>query len=335
MKIWVDCTAAAHPLVLRPLIERFSADGHEVVVTARSYGQTEGILDLLGIPYESFGEHGGAGKAGKVFALAGRSASLYRWARKQRFDLALAHGSVDASLVSRALGIPLAQMNDYEFAGRQRKVAFRAAALVLAPDAIPVPAMEAAGARPDRLFRYAGLKEDYYLADFEPNPNLIPSLGIEGDPVVVVVRPPPETSEYHADNPLYEGVIQRLAGAAGTVSVVIPRTEAQRKRLNALGAPSLIVPDEAIDAQSLIAYADLVVSAGGTMNREAVALGTPVYTIFAGKMGAVDEQLIAEGRLEVLTDPSAIDLRKREAPVGPLDPRDPGPMAAAILEIAR
>ncbi len=335
MRIWVDCTAAAHPLVLRPLIERFTADGHEVVVTARSYGQTEGILDLLGIPYQSFGEHGGAGKVGKVTALAGRSAALYRWTRKQEFDLALAHGSVDASLVSRALGIPLAQMNDYEFAGRQRKIAFRAAALVLAPEAIPVPAMEAAGARPDRLFRYAGLKEDYYLADFEPDPELIPSLGIEGDPVVVVVRPPPETSEYHADNPLYEAVIQRLAGATGTVSVVIPRTDAQRERLNALAAPSLIVPDQAIDAQSLIAYADLVVSAGGTMNREAVALGTPVYTIFAGRMGAVDEELISEGRLEVLRDASEIDLRKREAPVGPLSPRDPGPLAEAILRIAR
>ena len=335
MKIWVDCTAAAHPLVLRPLIERFTDQGHEVVVTARSYGQTEGILDLLGIPYESFGEHGGANKAGKALALAGRSASLWRWARGQGFDLALAHGSVDASLVSRALRIPLAQMNDYEFAGRQRKIAFRAASLVLAPDAIPVPAMEAAGARADRLFRYPGLKEDYYLADFEPDPDLIPSLGIEGDPVVVVVRPPPETSEYHADNPLYESVIQRLAGAADTVSVVIPRTEGQRQRLDAMAAPSLIVPEKAIDAQSLIAYADLVVSAGGTMNREAVALGTPVYTIFAGRMGAVDEALIEQGRLEVLTDASAIDLRKREAPVGPLDPRDPGSMAEAILAIAR
>ena len=152
---------------------------------------------------------------------------------------------------------------------------------------------------------------------------------------MVVVRPPPETSEYHADNPLYESVIQRLAGAADTVSVVIPRTEGQRERLDALAAPSLVVPDRAIDAQSLIAYADLVVSAGGTMNREAVALGTPVYTIFAGRMGAVDEALISQGRLEVLTDASAIDLRKREAPVGPLHPRDSGPMAEAILSIAR
>lgn len=335
MKIWVDCTAAAHPLVLRPLIERFSQSGHEVVVSTRSYGQTEGILDRLGIDYVSFGTHGGAGAAGKALALARRTSALVPWARKERFDLALAHGSVDASVVSRALGIPLAQMNDYEFAGRQRRIAFRAASLVLAPDAIPVPAMEAAGARSDRLYRYAGLKEDYYLADFEPDPGVIPALGIEGDPIVVAVRPPPETSEYHADNPLYEKVINRLAGQPGTVSVVIPRTDAQRDRLVDLGAPSLIVPDQAIDAQSLIAFADQVISAGGTMNREAVALGTPVYTIFAGRTGAVDRRLIEQGRLEVLDDPEKLELRKREAPVGPLEPRDPGPLAEAILGIVR
>ena len=335
MKVWVDCTAAAHPLVLRPLIDRFSEQGHDVVVSTRRYGQTEGILDRLGIAYSSFGAHGGAGSVGKGLALARRSAALLPWARRQRFDLALAHGSVDASLVSKALGVPLAQMNDYEFAGRQRRIAFRAASLVLAPDSIPVPAMEAAGARPDRLYRYPGLKEDYYLADFRPDPSVIPSLGIEGDPIVVVVRPPPETSEYHADNPLYESVIHRLAGLQDTVSVVIPRTEPQRARLLEMGAPSLIVPDRAIDAQSLIAFADQVISAGGTMNREAVALGTPVYTIFAGRTGAVDQDLIEQGRLEVLVDVEQMELRKREAPVGPLTPRDPGPLAEAILAIAR
>ena len=65
-------------------------------------------------------------------------------------------------------------------------------------------------------------------------------------------------------------------------------------------AGGFIVPERAIDAQSLIAYADLVVSAGGTMNREAVALGTPVFTVFEGRLGAVDERLIAEGRLRRL-----------------------------------
>lgn len=339
----MDCTAAAHPLVLRPLIERMEAAGHEVEVTARAYGQTEGILERLGIPYTGVGRHAGGRRLAKGAAVASRSSKLWRWAQGRGFGLALAHGSVDAAVVSRALRIPLVQMNDYEHAGLQRRIAFRRARLVMAPEAIQVEALERAGARRDRLFRYPGLKEDYYLADFRPDPAVLSELELErfgvgpagdGGTVLVVVRPPPESSEYHAQNSLYEGVIERLGGAPDAVAVVIPRTRGQAARLRELGMPSLLIRERAIDAQSLIAYADLVVSAGGTMNREAVALGTPVYTIFSGAMGAVDERLIAEGRLRELSDPAAIELVKREAGAGPLHPRDPAILADAALAVA-
>jgi predicted glycosyltransferase len=334
LRIWVDCTAAAHPLVLRPIIERLEAAGHTVEVTAREYGQTEGVLERLGIPFTSVGRHAGGRLLAKGGAVASRSTRLWRWARGRGFDLALAHGSVDIALVSRMLRIPLVQMNDYEHAGYQRRISFRAARLVIAPDAIPVEAMKKAGARADRLFRYPGLKEDYYLADLEPDSGVLDELGIDGEQVLAVVRPPPETSAYHAENPLYEGVIERLGGVPGTTAVVIPRTPAQADRLRARGAPSLVIPDRAIDAQSLIAYADLVVSAGGTMNREAVALGTPVYTIFSGALGAVDECLIAEGRLRPLHDPTEIELIKREGGGGAVTPRDPQLLADAVIRAA-
>jgi uncharacterized protein len=341
LKIWVDCTAAAHPLVLRPIIERVEAAGHEVEVTARRYGQTEGILERLGIPYTSVGEHGGGSMLGKGAALAGRSARLWRWARGRGFDLALAHGSVDIAMVSKPLRIPLVQMNDYEHAGLQRRISFRAARRVLAPDAIPVEAMERAGAKRERLFRYPGLKEDYYLSDFEPDEAVLQELGLDRERLLVVVRPPPETSEYHAQNPLYDGVIDRFAAETDATAVVIPRTDRQREELAGGGArasgeggASLVVPEQAIDAQSLIAFADLVVSAGGTMNREAVALGTPVYTIFTGELGAVDEHLIADGLLRELRDPAEIELVKRTAGTGALHPRDPQLLADAVLAAA-
>ena len=92
----------------------------------------------------------------------------------------------------------------------------------MAPDVIPVEAMEEAGASRDRLFRYPGLKEDYYLADFEVDRSVLDELAIDGDRVIVVVRPPPETSEYHEANPVYEGVIDRLGGVRDAVTVVIP-----------------------------------------------------------------------------------------------------------------
>jgi uncharacterized protein len=149
--------------------------------------------------------------------------------------------------------------------------------------------------------------------------------------VLVVLRPPPETSAYHERNDLYGATIRRLAEVDEVQVVIVPRTDSQAAEVRAMGAPNLIVPERAIDAQSLIAFADLVVSAGGTMNREAVALGTPVYTTFAGRMGGVDEALIAEGRLRVLADPDELPLRKREAPAGVIHPRDPELLVEAVL----
>ncbi len=334
MLVWVDCTAAAHPLVLRPIIERLEGRGHEVMVTAREYGQTLGILDRLGIPYTAVGSHGGGSALGKGRALAGRSSRLARIVWERRPQLALAHGSVDLAVVSSLFRIPSAQMQDYEFAGWQRQIAFRAARRVLVPDSIPLGRLRKIGAKERKLVRYPGLKEEYYLADFEPDAAVLDELGLDREKVLVVVRPPPETSEYHARNDVYSESIRHLAAANAIQAIVIPRTERQAAAVQAMEAANLIVPERAIDAQSLIAFADLVVSAGGTMNREAVALGTPVFTTFAGRMGGVDEALIAEGRLRVLLDPSELPLRKRKYAPGKLDRRDPEALVEAALGAA-
>jgi predicted glycosyltransferase len=337
MRVWVDCTAAAHPLVLRPIVERLRERGHEVEVTAREYGQTAGILDRLGLEHTIVGSHAETTLA-KAGALASRSAKLRRWARGRGFGLAVGHGSVDLAVVASFLRIPSAQMQDYEHAGLQRQLAFRAARRVLVPDAIPVEAMRRAGASAGKLFRYPGLKEDYYLADFEPDRAVLAELELDESRVLVVVRPPPESSAYHADNPLYEGVLDRLVAEPGTQTILIPRTERQRAAALARATSSeqraakIVVPERAIDAQSLIAFSDLVVSAGGTMNREAVALGTPVYTIFSGRMGAVDRDLIDRGLLKPLSRSAELELRKRERPAGVQNPRDAGLLVDGIME---
>jgi predicted glycosyltransferase len=334
MRIWVDCTAAAHPLVLRPVIERLRARGHEVEITTREYGQTVGILERLGLEHEVVGSHADGATAAKGMAVARRSRALAAWGRPRSFDLAVGHGSVDLAVVSTLLRVPSAQMQDYEYAGLQRQLAFRAARRVLVPDAIGVEAMRRAGAAERKLIRYPGLKEDYYLADFRPDPAVLDELGIDREAVLAVVRPPPETSAYHERNSVYDEVLDRLAGEPGALAVVIPRTDAQGAAVRARAEPSLIVPPRAIDAQSLIAYADLVVGAGGTMNREAVALGTPVYTIFTGRMGAVDQALIAAGLLRPVAAAGSLVLAKREGEVGPRHPRDPQLLVDGVLEAA-
>jgi predicted glycosyltransferase len=317
VRVWIDLTNSPHVLVMRPVIEALQRDGHEVKVTARDFAQTLGLLDRFGIPHTAIGSHRGERLAAKGAGLALRSAALVRWARAEgrtngRFDVALGHGSNDVSVAAALLKIPSATMFDYEWAAVQHHVNCRLARAVVVPDAIGPERLDRYGAR-GKVRPYEGLKEEYYLADFESDPAIFARLELDQDRPIVVVRTPPDVSLYHrfaAD--VFARVLERLRDAAaseGVQPVVLPRTDAQRAELE--GVPGFKVPREAIDAQSLIAFADLVISAGGTMNREAVALGTPVYTTFEGRLGAVDERLIEQGRLRKLCDPAEIDLKKR------------------------
>ncbi len=308
MRVWVDLTNSPHVLVMRPVIEELRDRGHDVQVTARDFAQTLGLCERFGIEHTAIGHHRGAGLLDKAWGLGARSLALVRWARGRGFDLALGHGSNDVTVAAAILRIPSSTTFDYEWAKVQHTVNCRLATGVVVPDAIPPERLYRYGAR-GKLLRYPGLKEEYYLADFEPDPAVLAELALDGAEPVTVVRTPPAVSLYHRfENDLFSQVLQRLRGSQ---AVVLPRTDAQRAELVAAGG--LIVPERAIDAQSLIAYADLVVSAGGTMNREAVALGTPVFTVFEGRLGAVDEQLIADGRLRRLTSADEVAPVKRDA----------------------
>jgi uncharacterized protein len=334
MRVWIDMTNSPHVLFFRPLIRLLEEDGHEVEVTAREYAQTLELLQLHAIPHHVVGpRHGGAGVLGKARSLAGRLPALRRFGKQGRFDIALAHGSHELTLAARSLRIPSATAHDYEYATLQHQLGLRAATRVIFPDAIPADRLARLGAKPPKLVRYAGIKEEYYLADFEPDPEAV--AGIDPARVLVVVRTPPEVSLYHRHgNPLFAQVLERLGRDESAHAVVLPRTAEQREQILARGLPSLHVAEHAVDAQSLIALADLVVSAGGTMNREAVALGTPVYTTFAGKLGAVDEQLIDDGRLRPLASPTALDVRKRD-PGGERIRRDPQHLLGLFLHAGR
>ncbi|MEA2313879.1 MAG: uncharacterized protein QOI03_571 [Solirubrobacteraceae bacterium] len=339
MRVWIDLTNSPHVLVMRPVIARLRAEGHSVSVTARDYAQTIELCERLGIEHEAIGRHRGGRVLAKAAGLLSRSTALVRWARAQargagaeRFDIAIGHGSNDLSIAAAALRIPSATTFDYEWAKVQHNINCRLASAVVVPDAIPPERLERYGAR-RKLHTYEGLKEEYYLADFEPDPAVLGELSLDRTRAIVVVRPPPAVSLYHRfENDLFARVLERLGRAAGegTQAVLLPRVAAQREQLSLM--PGFVVPEHAIDAQSLIAYADLVISAGGTMNREAVALGTPVYTTFEGRMGAVDERLIAEQRLHRLSDPEQLDLAVRErAPRAPRIRRDPGVLVDLLL----
>jgi predicted glycosyltransferase len=337
VRVWIDLTNSPHVLVMRPVIERLRARGDEVQVTARDFAQTLELCTRLGIEHDAIGRHRGERLTAKAVGLVSRSHSLVRWARRRGrgrrpFDIALGHGSNDVTLAAAYLRIPSATMFDYEWATVQHNINCRLASAVVVPDAIPSERLRRYGATA-KLRRYEGLKEEYYLSDFEADARVLPELSLDPSRPLVVVRTPPEVSLYHRfANDLFARVIERLRRAAtedGVQSVVLPRVPAQREALERGGG--LVVPAHAIDAQSLIAHADLVISAGGTMNREAVALGTPVYTTFEGQMGAVDERLIAEGRMKALTRVEDLDLARREHSRAERVRRDPQRLLDLLL----
>jgi uncharacterized protein len=332
VRVWIDVTNSPHVLFFRPLIALLRLRGDEVSVTARDFAQTLELLDAAGIEHDVVGPpHGGASAVRKARAMAARLPALRGWARSRRPDVALAHASHELPLAARTLGIPSAYAFDYEFARIQHGLGCRAATRIVVPEAIPQGRLRPLGARSAKVHRYPGLKEEYYLAGFEPDPATAAALGVDPERVLVVVRTPPEVSLYHRRaNPLFADVLERLGRDPATHAVVLPRTPEQRAAIERLGLPSLVIPARAVDAQSLVASADLVVSAGGTMNREAAALGVPVYTTFAGRLGAIDEALIREGRLRPLRSAADLTLVKRQGRAERTQ-RDPGLLLELML----
>ena len=337
MRVWVDFTNTAHVIVLRPLVERLEAAGHDVALTARPLSHTLDLLDDWGRFYTVLGRHGGAGRAGKARAAAERVRAMIGFGRGKGFAAGLAHGSTELPVACRALRIPNATMFDYEWAVAQHNANCRTADRVLGPDAIPAARLARYGARPPKLVRYPGLKEDYYLDGFTPDLGLLDALGISRsrERVLCVVRTAPSYALYlgGSENAALPRLLARLQACADAVdTVVLTRTAQQIADIEAVGLDRLIVPPRAVDGLSLVALADVLVSAGGTMNREAAVLGTPVWSMFEGRPGAVDDALRAAGQLRQFGAPEDVVLEKKaRRDQWPFRGRDPGDLVDLAL----
>lgn len=299
MRVWIDVTNSPHVLFFEPIIADLHRGGHEVFVTARGYAQTVPLLKQKHIEYTLIGRHRGAVTLAKALGLVTRSAQLTHFAAGKRFDVAFSHNSNDMSVAAAMLGIPLLMVHDYEHANLSYAINARLATRILVPEAIPTSAIVAHGAKSQNVGHFPGLKEHVYLSPDSPGEDMRPELGAGPDSVLVVVRPPATMSAYHRfENELFDAVMQRIGALDNVVAVVLPRTAEQAAALGPTLPANARIPEHVLETVSLIKSADVLISAGGTMNREAAVLGTPAYTIFAGKQGAVDDDLIARGLLK-------------------------------------
>jgi predicted glycosyltransferase len=302
MRIWIDLANSPHVPFFAALREEFVARGHEVEATAREFAQTVELAEMAGFAPTIVGGHGGRELAGKAGNLFGRARALRIWARGRGFELAVSHNSYSQIVAARALNLRSVTLMDYEHQPANH-LAFRLASRVVVPRAFPAAALRRYGASKRKVRRYDGFKEDVYLANWQPATgaleNLRESLGVHERDVLVVVRPPARDALYHRfDNELFDALLEHLCADDNARIVLLARTDAQREEFDARHrSENVIMPRSALDGATLIAAADLVVSAGGTMNREAAALGVPAATVYAGKWAAVDEELVREGRL--------------------------------------
>jgi hypothetical protein len=310
-KVWIDLTNSPHVLFFRPILRRLDAAGVETVVTARDFAQTLGLLERYGITHTVIGRHGGASVRGKAVGMVRRSGAMLRFGRGQGITQAVSHGSNDLAVAARMLRLHSTVIHDYEGAAGMHRINFRLASKVMTPDIIPYSALSGYGLSESRFRPYHGLKEQVALADFAPDDSVYDELGLDRERPIVVLRPPATMSLYHRgiENTVFDEVVARLLDGDAQV-VLLPRTPEQADSFAA--APGVIIPKRPVDGPALVWAADAVVSAGGTMNREAAVLGVPTWTTFAGSLGAVDRELVEQGRMAVLQNADDIVIAKRE-----------------------
>jgi predicted glycosyltransferase len=322
MRIWLDLSNSPHALLFEPVVSALEARGHAVLITARDNSQTVELALERWPETEIIGGESPRARGAKGATLARRVAELRRWARSRRPDVALSHNSYAQILAAVACRLPPVTAMDYEHQPANH-LAFRLAHTVLLPAAMRQFPVERLGARPAKTRFYPGAKEELYLGDFTPDPEVLSRLGISrsATSVIVVARTPPSRALYHsAGNPLFEQALRTVCAQEHTRTVVLARHAEQRRALQRMALERLIVPDMAIDSRSLLHAADLVIGAGGTMTREAALLGVPTFTAFAGRPAAVDGWLQRSGRLSRLDSPAQLgDLRPRSSPRSDLD----------------
>lgn len=311
LPLWIDLDNTPHVVFFEPIIEELRARGFPLIITARDAFQVCELADQKKIPYQRIGRHYGKNLFLKVTGLLYRALQLTPIALRERPVLSLSHGSRSQIFTCKALRIPSIIFCDYEHG---KALPFMHPTWELVPEVIPA---EAIFRKTDRVLKYPGIKEDVYAWKFRPDPTLPAGLGLSDSDLIATVRPPANEAHYHsaAGEELFVRFMELAVRQPHMRVVLLPRNKKQgelmRQRWPQWFANRKTVVPPALDGLNLIWHSDLLVSGGGTMNREAAALGVPAYSIFRGPIGAVDRHLHQTGRLVLIESAEDVDRQIR------------------------
>lgn len=306
MKIWIDLENSPHVPFFVPIVRELEERGIGVVITARDFAQTKDLVEQAGLNVRFVGKEAGSQKLRKAVAIASRAFGLVNVVRGNGVGLAVGHGSRGQLIAAKLLRIPSLTLYDYE--GASVSMLNRLATKVMTPEIIPFERLSKRGLTRDKHLTYPGLKEEVYLAGFLPDRAFAAMLGLDPAKIIVTVRPPSDTAHYRSEESrtLFDEIMRRLVRRNDVQIVLSPRTNDQSLGIQAadwFNAAKIVMLSTAVDGANLLYHSDLVIGGGGTMNREAAVLGVPVLSIFKGESGAVDEWLISEGKMILLSDP--------------------------------
>jgi hypothetical protein len=316
-RFWVDFENAPHIPVLLPIVRNLENRGLTPLMTARDFSFTVELAEREGLDVVLIGT--GSKRSGfgsKALQVLRRVLALVRtvWPVRKNILFSLAHASRSQLIAAWLLGITSVSLEDYEFSNQMHN---RLASFLLIPEAIPFNAFPAIRGR---KIHYPGTKEHIYLGG-RKLPGEVPGfLSGREERVMVLFRPEGRTAHYRSQHShmLQMEILRYLGSHDRACILVYPRDAIQRNQiaeiLEAANASYLFPP--IVDGPDLVASVDVVVGGGGTMTREAATIGVPSYSFFSGEWGAVDEYLVAAGRLnriEAVDDVPSIDLRKRES----------------------
>ena len=308
MNIWVDIANPPQVLFLRPIIAELEKRNHRLILTTRRHSETISLADHYGLSHTVIGAHGGGTLIGKGVAIAIRALRSVWHLQHQNISLAISCSSISQAIAARWLNVPMVTLDDYE-GNPGMHIICRVAKKIIVPDVFAKQNLYPFGASEEQIEIYKGLKENVYLSEFIPDSMFLENIGIPEDKILVTMRPESNVSAYHQfENPLFKEALNYIASYDNTLIILLPRNLEQRKKFETMGLPNVIFPSSVLDGPNLIYNSDLIVGAGGTMNREAVALGTPVYSLFMGRLGSVDRHLIDSGKLIWIKD--SLDIKR-------------------------
>ncbi|MCK9150839.1 DUF354 domain-containing protein [Methanobacterium alcaliphilum] len=294
MKIWIDITNAPHVRFFKNIIEYFQDQGEDLIVTARKFGDIHNLMDVFGFDFISIGKHG-VTLDQKLEESTLRAHELSKLIIKEKVDVALSKHSIELPRVTFGLGIPSVYVLDNEHALAANKLTLPLCDRIVMPKVIDMWDLLKMGADPNKIIPYNGTSEIIHFKNFEFNYDIFKDLGLKlKKQKTILMRPEPSLASY-LDADCRESVLTPIVETLKEYAniLILPRFKEQADIFKDYKNVTIIKPP--VDTSSLMKCCDLMIGAGGTMNREAAILGTPVISCYPGKPLSVDKFYIDQG----------------------------------------